>query len=86
MNNTIKELFSGNLFHAEQCGIQNEEIKELTKSLCAIFGKLKVALGEEHDLIDRFEETSVCLNALYQEEFFVAGFKLGLKIATEAFH
>ena len=86
MNKILKDLYSGSLFPAEKCGTDNKEIKELTRHLNIIFDKLKNCLSGNAELLDLFEKTSICLNALYQEEFFVAGFKLGVKIATEALY
>ena len=84
MSKILNDLYSGNLFPAEQIGTMNAETKELTKELNVLFEDLKKRLGKSIDLLSRFEETSVRLNALYQEAFFIEGFKLGLRIATEA--
>ena len=86
MSKTIQELFNGCLFPAEQCGMNNKEINGLTKSLYAIFNELENVLGDRKNLLDNLEETSVRLSALYQEEFFIAGFKVGVKIASEALY
>ena len=85
MNNAIKSIYKGTAFSLEGCGEDNKEIKELSKQLHHIFERLCACLPKEGvDLLEAFEEASVSLNALYNEEIFTEGFKLGVKLAAES--
>ena len=85
MNGTIKSIYKGNIFPTERCGASNEEIKELSKQLRTAFDSLCSHLRKNQiELLEAFEEISVRLNVLYNEEFFAEGFKLGAKLVTEA--
>jgi hypothetical protein len=84
MGKILSDLYSGNIFPAENIGNDSKEAKVLSKELSILFDKLKVTLGENYELLSCYEETSSMLNAIHQEAFFVEGFKLGMKIAAEA--
>lgn len=85
MNDTVKSLYRGTIFPIEKCGMNNDEIKELTKLLNTTFDKMRANLSKIHtELLEELEEITIKLNMLYNEEFFTEGFKLGFKLATES--
>ena len=85
MKETIRELFYGNIFPCEMCGNNNHEIKKITKRLNEAREKLCEGFTEEQiALLEIYDDVSLELHAIFNEEFFVDGFSLGAKIVKEA--
>ncbi|MBE6674087.1 MAG: hypothetical protein E7596_03150 [Ruminococcaceae bacterium] len=86
MKDNIKNLYRGNIFPTEKCGMSNNEIKRLSRLLNNCFEELKAILPENNlPLLQHLEELSTDLSIQYYEEFFTEGFKLGFRLAAEAF-
>ena len=83
MEETIKSICRGNAFIAENCGMDNEEIKKLTamqieeSQLWETFTKKQKALFEKNEEISLDISNHIC------EEYFEKGFRLGMQIAIE---
>ena len=85
MKETIRQLFYGNIFPCERCGNDNEEIKSLSRKLIESRENLCKNLTEEQkEFLERYDDISCELHALFNEEFFVSGFSLGAKFIKEA--
>ena len=85
MKEIIKNMYRGNIFPAEKCGIDNREIKRLTKLLNDSYDNLKALLPKNYITpVCQFKELSTSLSIQYFEEFFTEGFKLGFRLAAEA--
>ncbi len=84
MKETIREIFKGNSFSLEKCGMDNEAIKALRCELSRVYERMIEKIGEENELIvEEYEDLCCDLNMLFYEEFFIKGFEIGHKIALE---
>ena len=87
MNEFIKAIFL-----SDNCGVEkfrlpkNKEYARINKKEDELYEKLKASLSPElFKLLDDFINTLLDRHAIISEQYYTAGFKIGLRIAIEAF-
>lgn len=85
MKETIRQLFYGNIFPCERCGIEKAEIKTLARKVGEKRELLCKGLTEEQKtILEQYDDLLGELHSFFNEEFFVDGFSLGAKFIKEA--
>ena len=88
MNKIIKTIFMNSTFGRDY--IKFDHIKEyvkLNKKEDELYSKLEASLSPElFKLLDEFINTLLDRHSIISEQYYLAGFKIGLRIATEAFN
>ena len=87
MNSTIKDFWYGNVTPYSNCRPQTSEFKEITEYIVRHQNALIATMtNEQRDIFDKLD---ACWNEYInhtEEAIFSYAFKLGLKIAAEAFN
>ena len=87
MNSTIKDFWYGNITPYSNCRLQTSEFKKITEYIIRHHHDLILTMTDEQKEI--FDKLDACWNdhIRYTEEaIFSYAFKLGLKMAAEAFN
>ena len=88
MNDIIKTIFMNSSFGRDY--IKFDHIKEyarLNKKEDELYNKLEASLSTElFKLFDEFINTLLARHAIIDEQYYIAGFKIGLRTATESFN
>ncbi len=85
MDSVIKELYLDNCSFSEKI-VPHEDYKKMHKEYIEIFEKLlKGATKEQTKLLNELFDAGGGLEAELNETHFIEGFKLGLRLAAEAF-
>ena len=83
---TISELWYGNIHPFEQCTYGDKRVKELMKLAARNHEELEKSLTEKQkEILEKLEE---CLNEMHdysEQDAFSYGFRLGVRLMTEAF-
>ena len=85
MNNVIKQLWYGNICPQTDCRLNTTEIKQLSDTLVKYRKNLILSMNEEQSEI--FDKLDACLAkyiTITEEAVFSYGFKLGMRISSEA--
>ena len=86
MNNTLKELWSGNLYPCESIRITTPEYKEATKRFYDLQEKLEAALSKEQfHQIEELLGFAADMASHFEAEAFCSGFRLGSRLTYEVF-
>lgn len=87
MNEFIKAIFT-----SDTCGVekikrpQNKEYSRINKREDELYEKLKATLSPElFATFDEFINALLDRHAIISEQYYIAGFKFGLRLAAEAF-
>ena len=88
MNDFIKAIFL-----CDTCGVEKirlplgKDYQRLNKKEDELYEKLKASLSPElFKVLDDFINALLDRHAIISEQYYTAGFKIGLRIATEAFN
>lgn len=80
------------IFLSDNCGVekfrlpQDKEYAKINKKEDELYEKLKVSLSPElFKILDDFINALLDRHAIISEQYYTAGFKIGLHIAIEAF-
>ena len=85
MNNTIKELWHGNIMPQSDRRNSTPEMKELLEYISRHHEELlKTMTDEQKDLFEKFEDCWSEYASLSDAELFEYAFKLGMNLAIEA--
>lgn len=85
MENTIKELWYGNVCACEKCGRITEEEKELSDLILRNRTKLEECLNEsEKETLEKYVDCLNELSCIEETKAFVEGFRLGIRIFFDA--
>ena len=80
----IRELYQGRLIPLEMDMPKTKEFKDAAKRVREVSEELQEALNEEQwELYELHEDARSMLEDMEQEELFVLGFKLGLRLGKE---
>ena len=85
MNNTISQLWNGNIEPIQEFGCRNTEMRRSETLMLKVFERLETSLGGEN--LSLLKKYSDCVNEylmLSVEQAFSDGFCLGTKIISEA--
>ena len=87
MNEIIKTIFMNSTFGKDYIKFDhNNEYARLNKKEDELYNKLETSLSPElFKLFDEFINTLLDQHAIIDEHYYIAGFKIGLLLATEAF-
>ena len=87
MNEFIKSIFM-----SDTCGVgkiklpQDKEYTRINKREDELYEKLKATLSPElFAIFDEFINALLDRHAIISEQYYIAGFKIGLRLAAEAF-
>ena len=86
MENVTKEFWYGNIIPQNDCRPMSEECKELSELITR--HKHELILGMNNEQIETFDKLDACwaeYASLNEEAIFAYAFKLGIRMATEAF-
>lgn len=87
MHKTISELWHGKILPQDMCRNDNAHIKELISLISRDYNSLCETLSaEQKELLRAVEANNQELSVLVEEEIFTQGFKIGTKLAAEAFY
>lgn len=88
MQEFIKEIFM-----SDTCGMQkfrlpqSRDYVELNKKEDRLYEKLKASLSPElFEIFTEFLDTVIDVRAIISEQYYTAGFKIGLRLAMETFN
>ena len=85
MNNTITNLWYGNIRPAERSGANDREIRESDSLVSKTFRELEKTLDEKQtEALERYSDNVSENISLYQEQAFFDGFRLCARLLTEA--
>lgn len=88
MNEIIKTIFMNSTYGRDY--IKFDHIKEyikLNKKEDELYSKLETSLSPElFKTFDEFINTLLDRHAIIDEQYYIAGFKIGMRTATEAFN
>ncbi len=85
MQSVIKELWYGRICPQEAEGLKKPELKELQEYMSRHRENLEKTMTEEQkEIYERFMDCRNEYDELVDEEMFTYGFKLGIKLMTEA--
>lgn len=85
MQTILQELWRGNIYPAEKCGSENEQIRELEGLVLKNREKLCGLLDQSgKERLERLEDCYSDLQALYGCEAFCVGFCLAVKLFAKA--
>ena len=86
MNNIIKELWHGNIIPQEDSRTNSKEMKELLGYMARHHEDLEKTFTEEQkEIFEKFKANQAELNGIDEATSFAIGFKIGLRLAAEAF-
>ena len=86
MKETIIDLFQGNIVPSERLGVGNREIAQLGELVERNLQSLLCGLTDEQKKIHaKYRDCVNEMNDLLYEESFVEGYRLGVRMTTEAF-
>lgn len=82
----IKSFFTGDLADENIHMPKTQEYKKLDEQEYALYKQLRPTLtAEQTKLFDDFVDTYSERNALIEENYYIRGFKFGLRLAAECF-
>jgi len=80
----IRELYQGRLIPLEMEMTKTKKLRDAAKRVREVSKELQEALNEEQwELYESHEDARSMLEDMEQEELFVLGFKLGLRLGKE---
>lgn len=86
MKETITDLYYGNISPYEQCHVNSQEGHKLLDLLDKNRQKLREGLSEEQrSLLDKYIDCANEMSFVLSRENFIKGFRLGVRLTTEAF-
>ena len=87
MNEIIKTFFMNSIFGRDFIKFDhNKEYNRLNKKEDELYSKLEASLSPElFKILDDFINSLLDRHAIISEQYYTAGFKIGLRIAIEAF-
>ena len=86
MSNVIQDLWYGNILPQNDCRVQSAKTKELSELITKNRNALLLSLNEEQaKLLDNLDACVTSYVVVSEEEIFSYGFKLGMKMAAQAF-
>ena len=87
MNEFIKSIFMSDTCGVEKIKIpQSKDYVQINKKEDELYEKLKATLSPElFKMLDDFINALLDRHALISEQYYTAGFKIGLRLAAEAF-
>ena len=86
MNNTLKELWYGNLFPCESIRITTPEYKAITKQFYDAQERLETVVPKEiFHQIEELLNLAADMSSYFEAEAFCKGFRLGSRLTHEAF-
>ena len=86
MENITKEFWYGNIIPQNDCRPMSEECKELSELIVCNKNKLISGLNDEQrEVFDKLDSCLAEYISFNEEAIFAYAFRLGLRIATEAF-
>ena len=88
MNEIIKTIFMNSTFGRDYIKFDhNKEYARLNKKEDELYSKLEASLSPEpFKVFDEFINTLLDTHAIIDEQYYLAGFKIGMHTATEAFN
>jgi hypothetical protein len=85
MDKIIREIYYGNISDAAFKMPKNKEYRKTEKKEFELYDKLKAVIPQEHQkLFDDFVEVFGDKHNLIAENYYVRGFKIGLRIGVES--
>ena len=86
MKSILEELFYGNVCPQEDCAVSDEKTEQLKGFIAYHHTTLSSTLTDkQRETFDKFNECVSELTDIDNRETFVYAFKLGMRIAVEAF-
>ena len=88
MNEIIKTIFMNSTFGRDYIKFdQNKEYIKLNKKEDELYSKLETSLSPElFKTFDEFINTLLDRHAIINEQYYIAGFKTGFRLAIETFN
>ena len=88
MNEIIKTIFMNSTFGRDYIKFDhNKEYARLNKKEDELYSKLEASLSPElFKTFDEFINTLLDRHAIIEEQYYIAGFKIGFRIAIEVFN
>lgn len=88
MNEIIKAIFMNSTFGRDYIKFDhNKEYARLSKKEDELYNKLEASLSPElFKTFDEFINTLLDRHAIIDEQYYITGFKIGLRLAMETFN
>ena len=84
MENTLTELWYGNVYPHEQATRQDEEAKDLVKLVEKNRRELAATLTDrQKDILEKYDDAAAELAAIMEQQIFRYGFRLGGRLMLE---
>ena len=85
MLETLKNLYVGNIVPSEKINTRGPKFKEATQEMYDVRENLSATLSKDQlILLDTYDDICCKLSSITEEEAFLNGFSLAIKLMTEA--